>query len=55
LIDQEFDKCDQDENYMPMPSQNASDQCVDINQLAHDTNINALCDSISNALMNEID
>jgi hypothetical protein len=55
LIDQEFDKCDQDENYMPMPSQNASDQRVDINQLAHDTNINALCDSISNALMNEID
>jgi hypothetical protein len=55
LIDQEFDKCDQDENYMPMPSQNASDQRVDINQLAHDTNINALCDSISNVLMNEID
>jgi hypothetical protein len=55
LSDQEFDKCDEDENYMPMPSQNPSDQSINNNQLGHDIDMNALHDSICNALMCGID
>jgi hypothetical protein len=56
LSDQEFDKCDEDENYMPMPSQNPSDQSIDNNQLGHDTDMNVFRDSICNALLvGEID
>jgi hypothetical protein len=55
LSDQEFDKCDKDENYMPILPQNPSYQSIDNNQLGHDTNMNAFRDSICNALMDEID
>jgi hypothetical protein len=55
LSDQEFDKCDEVENYMPMLPQNPSNQSVDKNQIGHDTDMNALYDSIYNALMSEID
>jgi hypothetical protein len=55
LSDEEFYKCDEDENYMPMLPQNPPDQSVDKNQLGHDTDMNAFYDSIYNALMSEID
>jgi hypothetical protein len=31
LSDQEFNKCDKDENYVPMPPQNPSGESVDNN------------------------
>jgi hypothetical protein len=55
LSDQEFDKCDEDENYMSMLPQNPSEQSVENNQLGHDIDMNLFCDFICNALMGEID
>jgi hypothetical protein len=55
LIDQEFDKFDEDENYMSMLSQNPSDQSINNNQFGHDMDMNAFHDFICNALMSEID
>jgi hypothetical protein len=46
---------DDDENYMPMPPQNPSNQSVDNNQLGHDTDMNAFRASICNVLIGEID
>lgn len=52
LSDQEFDKCDEDENYMPMPPQNHPGQSCDSTQ---DIDMNAFRDTICNALIGEVE
>ena len=54
LSDIEFDKCDEDEFYMPMPAENSSHTSGDTTQPIGDSDMNAFCDSICNALMGEV-
>ena len=51
IVDREFDACDADENYNPMPSSSASTWPED-EPLVEDININAFRDQLAGALFN---
>jgi hypothetical protein len=55
LSDQNFDKCDEDKNYMSMPPENPVEQSIDNNQLGHGSDMNVFRDSICNALMDKVE
>jgi hypothetical protein len=49
IANREFDACDADENYNPMPSSSASRWPED-EPLVEDMNMNAFCDELAHAL-----
>jgi hypothetical protein len=55
LSDQDFDKCDEDENYIPMPAKNPFEQNADNNQIGHANNMNSFHNYVRNALMCEVE
>lgn len=51
IADREFDMCDADANYFPMPH-SSQDNWPEDEPLAEDTNMNAFRDELANALFN---
>ena len=51
IVDEEFDRCDHDENYMPMPNESSSEpRGGSRHGGSEDHNMNTFRDSITNAL-----